>query len=142
MLKEIIESEEFEFQPDLEALELDELLVPEPLNRTTVRLTENVSMVLNILPADFERCLMIRAEESLAGYELLPYIDPHPSNLSLEEARILITNFVAEGLIFSTEAIDNRQFIEERFTELLLSYCERRSEPSQHGLVELEQLFL
>ena len=137
LLSDIVESQEFDFRPDLEALELDELTVPQQLNRSTFRLTENVSMVLNILPPDFERCLMMRAEDALAGHELPPYVDPHPSNLSLEEARILIINFVAEGLIFSTEATDSRQFIEERFTELLLYYCEGGLEPAQHGLVQL-----
>jgi hypothetical protein len=131
LLEEIIEREEFNFQPDFIAVDW----VPV---RPTVRITENVFMVLNILPPDFERCLLIRAEESLASNELLPYVDPQPSNLSLEEARLLIANFISQGLIFSTEAIDNRQFIEERFTELLICYGEGRLQPAHDGLVQFE----
>lgn len=136
LLQEIVLREQFElefdFEPDNFAIGVDESTV-----RPTIRLTENVAIVLNILPADFERCLMIRAEESLVSNELLPYVDPHPSNLSMEETRLLIANFISQGLIISTEAIDNRQFIEERLTELLIFYGEGRLQPQPHGLVIL-----
>lgn len=135
LLDKIIYREDFDFEPGFTPIDFDqaEVAVPTGLNRQVIRLTENVAIVLTILPPDFERCLMIRGEESLSTNELRPYSDPHPSNISLEEARSLIRIFFAEGLILSNEAIDNRQFIEDRFTELLLRYCEQTWE--EHGLV-------
>jgi len=123
LLEDITEREEFM------AINL-----PMEQGRPTIRIAENISIVLDILPPDFERCLMIQAQNALANNEIPRYVDPQPSNLSLEEARSIIRTFITEGLLLANEAIGNRQFIEQRLTELLLLYCEPTLE-LQHRLV-------
>jgi len=109
----------------------------EQVPQRTLRITRNISIILDVLPPDYERYLIVQAEAWLAGNQLINYIEPQRSNLAVDQARLLIENFILDGLLLANEAIANRQFIEERLTELLLFYSDpdRGLQQRRHGLV-------